>query len=334
MANNPSLVDPSGINTNFPVAGQNNSSQGFRDNFTVIKGALNRCRTELTELRNILISEDQPPVYFEANVDAGYDPLIHAQLVSFSERYFDYGTINTNIFQLDFDKGNWQHVTFTQTVNLLLRNFPTGKQVGRVRLWVEITDTLHQIILPNGIEYGNAVNWISGNRIVWPAVGHYLIDFISVDPGSKFWILGIHGLSGSSAAGLSYSLPVASTNVLGGVKVDGITIGITNSVISVIGGSSVSDQSIKQHVSTIVHPMQMVKELRGVHYVLTTTGKPGIGVIAQEIEKVIPEVVETNAQGLKTVNYGHITGLLIECVKDLQQQIQQLQTEIDILKKP
>lgn len=332
MSNNPSLVDPSGINTNFPVAGQNNSSQGFRDNFTIIKSALNRCKTELTELRNILISEDVPPVYFEANVSAGYDPLINAQLVAYSERYYNNGTIFNNIFSLDFSQANWQRVTLTQTVNLLLRNFPVANQIGRLRLWVEITDVLHQIILPNSVEHGLAVNWISGNRIAWPAVGHYIIDFVSMPPGSKFWILGIYGLSGASAAGLSYSLPVASTSVLGGVKVDGITIGITNSVISVIGGSSISDQSIKTHISTIQSPMQMVENLRGVHYVMTTTGKPGIGVIAQEVEKVIPEVVETNAQGLKTVNYGHMVGLLIECVKDLQQQITELGSQIQQLK--
>ena len=55
--------------------------------------------------------------------------------------------------------------------------------------------------------------------------------------------------------------------------------------------------------------------------------------IAQEVEKVIPEVVADNPNGLKTVAYGNIVGLLIEAIKDQQTQIQELKAKVDDLSK-
>jgi exopolysaccharide biosynthesis protein len=53
-------------------------------------------------------------------------------------------------------------------------------------------------------------------------------------------------------------------------------------------------------------------------------GKPKVGVIAQEVEKVVPEVVATNADGYKSVSYGNLVGVLIEAVKSQQTQIDEL----------
>ena len=57
-----------------------------------------------------------------------------------------------------------------------------------------------------------------------------------------------------------------------------------------------------------------------------------IGVIAQEVEKIIPEVVGENPDGYKGVSYGNIVGLLIEAIKEQQEQINQLSKEISELK--
>jgi hypothetical protein len=52
-------------------------------------------------------------------------------------------------------------------------------------------------------------------------------------------------------------------------------------------------------------------------------------VIAQEIEEVLPEVVSTNDQGLKTVSYGNIVGLLIEAIKEQQKEIDELKKKFN-----
>ena len=57
--------------------------------------------------------------------------------------------------------------------------------------------------------------------------------------------------------------------------------------------------------------------------------KGSIGVIAQEMERIIPEVVSTNDRGLKTVSYGNLVGVLIEAIKEQQIKIEELEEKIN-----
>jgi hypothetical protein len=72
--------------------------------------------------------------------------------------------------------------------------------------------------------------------------------------------------------------------------------------------------------------------LRGVYYNKIDTGELGTGVIAQEVEDIMPMLVKTNAEGLKSVNYGNFAGLFIESIKALQQQVEELTAEVARLK--
>jgi len=58
-------------------------------------------------------------------------------------------------------------------------------------------------------------------------------------------------------------------------------------------------------------------------------GKKQIGVIAQEVEKILPELVEMRPDGYKGVHYDNIIGLLIESIKEQQKQINELKEKID-----
>ena len=57
--------------------------------------------------------------------------------------------------------------------------------------------------------------------------------------------------------------------------------------------------------------------------------QPGIGVIAQEVEKVFPELVETTPEGLKKVNYDGLIAPLIEAVKELDDRVRALEQRLD-----
>lgn len=87
-----------------------------------------------------------------------------------------------------------------------------------------------------------------------------------------------------------------------------------------------SDARLKENVETITNALGKTMDLRGVNYNWISNGEYTMGVIAQEVEQVIPEVVTTKADGTKTVNYQAIVGLLIESIKELKE-------EIDALKK-
>jgi len=98
-----------------------------------------------------------------------------------------------------------------------------------------------------------------------------------------------------------------------------------------------SDVSLKENIHNIESPMDKVQQLNGVlfdwkqDWIDTNGGEDGyfirktdVGVIAQDVEKVLPEVVGTRPNGVKAVKYDRLCALLIECVKDLQTQVNDL----------
>ena len=79
-----------------------------------------------------------------------------------------------------------------------------------------------------------------------------------------------------------------------------------------------SDERLKKNIKTIPNALETVKKLRGVSFDRKDFGIKGIGVIAQEIEQVLPEVVVDGEY--KSVSYGNIIGLLIEAIKELEKK--------------
>lgn len=89
-----------------------------------------------------------------------------------------------------------------------------------------------------------------------------------------------------------------------------------------------SDERLKKNIETITDALHKVKSLRGIEYDHKNTGDHCLGLIAQEVEQVIPQVVYEDAQGIKSVAYQNIVALLIEAVKDQQRQIDELKRQL------
>ena len=87
-----------------------------------------------------------------------------------------------------------------------------------------------------------------------------------------------------------------------------------------------SDERLKENVETIPDALDKVKQLRGVEFDHKNTGDHCLGVIAQEVEKIVPDVVYEDALGVKSVAYMNMVALLIEAVKDQQKQIDELKS--------
>jgi len=85
-----------------------------------------------------------------------------------------------------------------------------------------------------------------------------------------------------------------------------------------------SDASLKTNVQTIEGALDKVSAVRGVTFERIADGSVSAGVVAQELEAVLPEAVKTDEEGVKMVAYGNITGLLIEAVKELSAQVEEL----------
>jgi hypothetical protein len=93
--------------------------------------------------------------------------------------------------------------------------------------------------------------------------------------------------------------------------------------ISVTGDiNSTSDINLKTNIHSIDNALDKVLQIRGVNFNWKETKKSSIGVIAQEVEDIIPEVV--SGDETKMVNYNALIGVLIEAVKELKSEIDEL----------
>ena len=93
---------------------------------------------------------------------------------------------------------------------------------------------------------------------------------------------------------------------------------------------SASDVILKENIKTIDNALDKVTKLRGVEYDYKENKKHSIGVIAQEVEEVLPELVNGSEQ--KSVAYGNIVAVLIEAIKEQNNQINKMKKEIEELK--
>ncbi len=92
-----------------------------------------------------------------------------------------------------------------------------------------------------------------------------------------------------------------------------------------------SDRSLKKNIKTLDSSLNKILQLRGVSFNWKKDNTPGIGLIAQEVEKVYPDLVSTGGDGIKAVQYGNLVAPLIEAIKEQQKKIDQLETRIAIL---
>jgi len=86
-----------------------------------------------------------------------------------------------------------------------------------------------------------------------------------------------------------------------------------------------SDERLKTDIQTIPNALDTVASLRGVAFI--KDNKANIGVIAQEVQKILPQVVMLNDDGYLSVAYGNIVGLLIEAVKELKAEVETLKAK-------
>ncbi|MGB2046245.1 MAG: tail fiber domain-containing protein, partial [Porticoccaceae bacterium] len=94
-----------------------------------------------------------------------------------------------------------------------------------------------------------------------------------------------------------------------------------------------SDINLKKDIVKIDDALDKLHQLNGYNFTFKATDKKSSGVIAQEVQKVMPQLVHEGAdEGTLTVEYGNMVGLLIEAIKEQQTQIDDLKAEIQSMK--
>jgi len=101
-----------------------------------------------------------------------------------------------------------------------------------------------------------------------------------------------------------------------------------------------SDIRAKSNLEKIINPLEKIQQINGYTYDLNTDNQPShtkitdrySGLVAQEVEQILPEVIHKNDDGKLSIAYGNMAGLFVECIKELKKENNELKTENQLLK--
>jgi len=173
----------------------------------------------------------------------------------------------------------------------------------------------------------DAIETIKFNKTgqIWSSLYGNLEDyFLGINDQSKDSLL-INGLSDTQfvRSDIDYTMN-ANYHILKDLTVDG----------TLTAGTIIETSSIKykENVKLIKSPLEIVSKLDGVRYVWKDTKKDDIGFIAEDVNLVLPELVQINDGEIEGMNYSKITAVLVEAIKEQQKQITELMNEVKKLK--
>jgi hypothetical protein len=151
------------------------------------------------------------------------------------------------------------------------------------------------------------------------------LDWISVEDLSGY----VPYAGATGAVDLGANNLTVDTNVLFvGATNDRVGIGTTAPAykLDVLGDiNSSSDINLKENVKTIGNSLETINSLRGVSFDWKKDGRSSYGIIAQELEEVLPELVKNGE--VKSVNYNGLIGVLIEAIKELKAEVEELKSK-------
>jgi len=177
------------INPDYPVAGQDNSSQGFRDNFTSIRTNLVITKLELEDLQNKVVLKSA----LENDVldnNLGDNLITRAKISDFSEQVYNVPS-GAGALTLDHENGHYQIISTSGAVSLAFSNWPSSGSLGRIRVAITINNVAHTVTLPAAVSLGVsdvAGFRVSTNVITFVATGTYVFEFTTADAGTTIAI--------------------------------------------------------------------------------------------------------------------------------------------------
>jgi hypothetical protein len=157
--------------------------------------------------------------------------------------------------------------------------------------------------------------------------------------------------NGANLTGISAGLSVSddtSTNATRYILFDDATSGTISAInvssskltfnpstgtLSATQFTSTSDERVKTNIRPITNALDITEQLSGVRFNWKENNISSLGLIAQEVEKVLPEVVNTDSEDMKSINYSSLVSLLVEAIKEQQTQINQLKDMFNHINK-
>jgi len=181
MASN---INPNNIDGSYPVAGQDNNSQGFRDNFTNIKVNFQYAEEEINDLEtNSILKAALTGSTLDNNMSNNTIYAVNLNDVS-TTRIAATGTSGT--VTLNYASGQYQTVApSTGSITLAFTNFPASGYFGILRVQITVSNLAYTVTLPGAVSLGTTgIQGYSGGVITFAATGTYVFDFSTSDGGT------------------------------------------------------------------------------------------------------------------------------------------------------
>lgn len=305
------------IDIAFPVAGQDNDSQGFRNNFNIIQQSLIATEGEIINLQNT-ISTLGGTTYSTAthvvaleDVTIGTSATITLNVDQTNDRLIMIGSTSTGAI-----------ISVTDVITAVAARALTDS-VGDTSTGTFAVYNSKNIAIGATVSIGGIIRTVVG-------VDH-TTNYIKVTP---FFSLPAPFQPNDI---LTFTNP--HNNPVGDLYING-DIYATGNITAFVG--SPSDSRLKENVTTITNAVSLVNSMRGVYYDWTDAylkalnfspllSKHDTGVIAQEVQEVMPDLVTMKANGELGVRYEKFAGVFIEAIKELSAQVVALQAQVNAL---
>jgi hypothetical protein len=218
-----SNINPNNIDGAYPVAGQDNNSQGFRDNFTNTKTNFQYAADEITDLQNnVLLKSALSGTTLDNNMSGS---VVYGGVVrQFGATRAALGTLSGTV-TINYVSGHFQTLTTGGSVSLAFSNFPASGVTALVSVVITVASTAHTVTMPATVSVNTAgvpgLN-ISTNVMTFAATGTYTLQFVTSDGGTTITLNQINSqlqplnassedLAASAAANLAVATSYFST---------------------------------------------------------------------------------------------------------------------------
>jgi hypothetical protein len=240
---NPNLIDGA-----YPVAGQDNNSQGFRDNFTNTRTNFQYAEDEINDLQaKVILKAALTGTTLDNNMN---DALLYAaKIQDFSATKAAIATTSGTVL-VNYASGHYQTVTTSGSISLSFSNFPSSGSYGWVRVEIAVTNVSHTLTLPSTVSQGlSGIQGISPgipgvtNIITFGATGTYQFEFTTSDGGIAITLFDLNrALTNFTAADLTLDDITATgfANVAGN-----ITGGNVNTAGQVIATGNITGANLR-----------------------------------------------------------------------------------------
>ena len=183
-----SAINYNNIDGTYPVAGQDNSSQGFRDNFTNIKNNFQSAYNEITDLQNKVILKSPLNNGIFSN-DMQGNVITNATLQGARDQLYNLGSAG-GIVNVDFNTGSYQTITLASSVTFSFSNFSQANgSYAKVKLQITVSNLNYTVTFPGSVSIGtDVIAGMTSNVITFSQTGTYIFELGTTDGGTTFVI--------------------------------------------------------------------------------------------------------------------------------------------------